>query len=313
MSYERVVVVIRRTSYQTLVTDQRDAGIRRLLARGDPSVAKMKRTHAEHKATVETVIEALEGLGVRPTVLVGASQPLRRRFDLIVTVGGDGTLLGVSHRVGPRAPILGINSAPSSSVGFFCTATRKTARATLRAAFDRTLRSVELSRMQVSIGGVSVHKRVLNEALFCHACPAATSRYILRRLGRNARAVTEEQRSSGVWVGPAAGSTAAQRSAGGRVLPLTSRSLQFVVREPYTPLGGRLELRLGRVREDEQLEIISKMREAKLFLDGLALEFDVGLGQVVRLERSPESLTVLGLSRRRTSARHARGAKKRAR
>ena len=38
----------------------------------------------------------------------------------------------------------------------------------------------------------------------------------------------------------AAGSTAAQRSAGGHVLPLTSRQLQLVVREPYTPHWRKL-------------------------------------------------------------------------
>ena len=78
--------------------------------------------------------------------------------------------------------------------------------------------------MRVELNGESLHDRVLNEALFCHASPAATSRYILRVARADGAEpdvlADEEQKSSGLWVGPAAGSTAAQRSAGGSVLPL---------------------------------------------------------------------------------------------
>jgi NAD+ kinase len=152
--------------------------------------------------------------------------------------------------------------------------------------------------MRVDLGGACVHARVLNEALICHASPAATSRYLLRiaRRGRGAR--EEDQRSSGVWIGPAAGSTAAQRSAGGEVLPLASRKLQYVVREPYTPAGGRFRFAKGLVGERDRLVIRSKMREAKLFLDG-RIVLPVTIGDVLVMRRSDESLTVLGIARKR--------------
>src|SRR6185436_3893799 len=105
-------------------------------------------------------------------------------------------------------------------------------------ALEGKLRPSLLSRMRVSLNGKTLHARVLNEALFCHASPAATSRYILG-LNRKGKATgKEDQRSSGIWIGPAAGSTAAQRSSGGKILPLTSKHIQYVVREPYTPAGG---------------------------------------------------------------------------
>ena len=120
--------------------------------------------------------------------------------------------------------------------------------------------------MRVDLNGKCLHARVLNEALFCHASPAATSRYILEVVRGNG-AAEEDQRSSGVWIGPAAGSTAAQKSAGGRVLPLQSLKIQYVVREPYTPAGGHFRFAKGKLEPNGRLVLRSKMREAKVFLE----------------------------------------------
>src|SRR5690606_9231413 len=120
-----------------------------------------------------------------------------------------------------NTPILGVNSAPNHSIGFFCAARRGNIGRLLNQALSGELPATKLTRMKVEVDGRRISNRVLNEALFCHEIPAATSRYILRYSGQR-----EEQRSSGVWVGTAAGSTGALRSAGGRVLPLLSQSLQ---------------------------------------------------------------------------------------
>ena len=199
------------------------------------------------------------------------------------------------------------------SVGFFCAAKKGRAKSALAAALAGDLRSVELTRMRVELDGVVLHDRVLNEALFCHASPAATSRYILRlvqprtRNSGKAREIdVEEQKSSGLWVGPAAGSTAAQRSAGGKVLPLTSGKLQYVVREPYRLEGGHmLRLAQGLFDEDQALEIKSKMRQARVFLDGDHIMHEVTIGNVVTMRRSAEPLTVLGLSPSRNGRKSA--------
>jgi NAD+ kinase len=167
----------------------------------------------------------------------------------------------------------------------------------LAAALAGSLRATELSRMRVTLNGDPLHDRVLNEALFCHACPAATSRYILRVLDGTAVHAEEDQKSSGVWVGPAAGSTAAQRSAGGQVLPLTSSELQYVVREPYRPYDEVLNMTIGRVAESQSLAIKSRMHKAALFLDGEHIMHPVAIGDVVTMHRSAEALRVLGLSR----------------
>jgi len=293
----RVLIRVKRTSYRALVLDEADGRVKGLIARGDPTVSRLRRSHDDHEATRDEVLRALSGLGVTFQLVEGARGAVDGKFDLVVTVGGDGTLLAASHHVGPDVPILGVNSAPEHSVGFFCAARKGSVQKALAAALDGTTRGIVLTRMRVDLNGGCLHKRVLNDALFCHEIPAATSRYILQVKRGDGQVDEEEQRSSGIWVGPAAGSTAAQRSSGGKVLPLASHKIQYVVREPYTPLGERLALSRGTIDEEGSLVLLNKMRQGKLFLDGHHIVHEVTVGDVITMRRSEESVTVLGLHR----------------
>jgi NAD+ kinase len=289
-----VVVVAKSSGYRRYVEVRRDSLTLQLLAARDPTVASLRGSHDEHEATLERVLHTLRDLGTRMHILSVPDQPFDTRgVDLVVTVGGDGTLLGASHHVDARTPIVGVNSAPSTSVGFFCALKGQSVRSGLQRALSGKLPFLDLTRMEVRINGHVASRRVLNDALFCHASPAATSRYLVQ-IGD----VVEEQKSSGFWIGPAAGSTAAQHSAGGKVLPLGSHDLQFVVREPFL-FTGKLRFAHALVPPGAHVTVFNKMREARLFLDGPHTAINVGLGDRLRFSRSPETLRVLGLSRRR--------------
>lgn len=294
----RVIVVAKRSSLSRVELDGEASRARLLLRRGHESVKKWKPAHLEHERTLEAVVDELSDLGANALVLHGSHAEFSPRgAALVVTVGGDGTLLAASHSVSDT-PILGVNSAPEFSVGFFCAAERSNLRAMLTGALDGSLRHLRLARMAVRINGVLRSERVLNEALFCHSEPAATSTYALR-VGRH----REEQKSSGLWVGTAAGSTAVLRSAGGKVMPLTSRELQLVVREPYMGDGRRYHLRKQVVGPRGSVVAMSKMESARIFLDGPYRRLSVRLGDEVRFESSRQSLDVLGLSARRPRRR----------
>ncbi|HEY8077013.1 MAG TPA: NAD(+)/NADH kinase [Labilithrix sp.] len=295
MTAPRVAVVVKRTTYRKFVVEEHDPLLTRLLRRHDPTVTNLLKSNEAHEETCEEVDLALEALGANVVHRAGWRAQIPKHVDLVVTIGGDGTLLSASHQIGRGVPLLGVNSAPDHSVGFFCAARKGRVKRSIARALEGTMPRTELTRMRVDLNGTCIHSRVLNEALVCHASPAATSRYILRvsKLG------VEDQRSSGLWIGPAAGSTAAQRSAGGRVLPLASKKIQYVVREPYTPAGGHLRFARGLLAERERLVIQSKMREAKLFLDGHSIVHPVTIGDVLVMRRSEETLTVLGLAGKR--------------
>lgn len=290
----RVALVVKRSAWKIYREERQDPRITRLIEAGDAAIARLKASHESHEQTVREVKAALDALGAQVDLITGATRTFDTSgLDLVITVGGDGTLLSASHNVGD-VPILGINSAPGHSVGFFCGATSADAAEKIAKALRGSLRRTVLTRMQVTVNDKLATARVLNDALFCHASPAATSRYVIR-LGR----VEEEQKSSGFWIGPAAGSTAAQRSAGGRVLPLTSKRLQLVVREPYTPHGEQYRFRHALIPPGSSLVVRSKTHDARLFFDGPIHSVNIGFGDVMEFTQAPQSLTILGLSAKR--------------
>ncbi len=287
-----VLVIYKKSAYQIYVRERRNERIRDLVEREDKTVKSILAADREHVETLEETREALRELGAKGVFRYRSDEGLVEDFDLIVTVGGDGTLLWASHRVPPGVPVIAINSAPDHSVGHFCGGRKGAVREILAEALAGTLRATALTRMQVERDGQVLHKRVLNDALFCHRSPAATTRYIMRIHG-----IEEQHKSSGVWIGPAAGSTAAQRSAGGRVLAPSSRRLQYVVREPYVPPDGEYRLWRGLVGTQDRLVIFSQIREGMVFLDGPHVVHEVPIGSELAFSRSDEPLTLLAFPR----------------
>lgn len=288
----RVLVIYKKSAYQLMVRERKNARARALLDRKDRAVERLLASHEDHVSTIQDARELLDKLGVDATFRYRADADTADVFDLIVTLGGDGTLLWASHLVG-RQPMLAINTAPRDSVGYFCAGTKDNLEEIVVGALEHSLPETQLTRVQIAMDGEIVSRRVLNDVLFCHECPAATTRYLIKQ-----GELEEDHKSSGLWIGPAAGSTAAQRSAGGRVLPPTSTQIQFVVREPYMPNGTRYKLAKGLIDSDEQLLITSKTHGGRLYVDGPHLRRKVALGSEIVIKRSPEALTVLGFRAR---------------
>jgi NAD+ kinase len=285
----RVLVVYKKSAYQIYVRERRHARVAKLVRARDRSVAGLMRAHRDHQQTVEEVRRVLDRLGVRAAFRYRSDRRGIADFDLVVTIGGDGTLLWASQLVGADCPVLALNSAPRDSIGYFTAGARAAAGQLLRDALGGRLKETRLCRMRVEIDGVLACNRVLNDVLFSHHCPAATTRYAIRLQGAE-----ETQRSSGVWVATAAGSTAAIHSAGARVQPIESQRLQFVVREPYASEERRYHILKGSIAPGEHLEIQSHMRAARLYIDGPHMFRAIEIGAVVRMQRSDEPLSLLG-------------------
>lgn len=279
----RVLVVYKKSRYRIYVLERKNRRMSELLRRDDPSVDSMRATHEAHEQTLARVLALLREGGAEVTGRYRAHLA-RDSYDLVVTVGGDGTLLEAARAI-TDTPVLAVNSAPSTSVGFFCGAEPADLEERLGLALQRRLPAVRLSRAQAFVDGAPKGPPILNDVLFCHPNPAVTSRYILQVGSKR-----ERQKSSGMWIGTPAGSSAAQRSAGGELLPIGSRLLQWIVREPYRPLGAPpLALVRGTVGPRGAVRVRNQMREAKIYLDGSHRSLDLEMGQVVevRLHRSP--------------------------
>ena len=289
----RVLVVYKKSSYDIYVRERRNTRVQELLQAGDESVANLRRAHEHHRDALEAARVCLQKLGARATFRYRSTRTEIDEFDLVVTLGGDGTLLWASHLTGPSCPIVAINTAPQDSVGHFCAGTSSEVESILADALADRLPRLRLSRMAVSVDGVTVSTRVLNDILFSHVCPAATTRLALHH-----ESTHQVFKCSGIWVGPAAGSTAALQSAGGRVMPIGSRRLQYVVREPYFTAGADRAKSRGFVEPDQTLRVTSHIRQGRLYVDGPHDGRVIDIGSNLTVALSDEPLTILGYRRR---------------
>ena len=172
---------------------------------------------------------AAEAMGAEPV----SHDDLAHRADLVVVLGGDGTLLGIARKVGRReTPILGINLG---GLGFLTEASINEARQALERVLDgeyETDRRITLEAEVLRGSGSSVevvhHFLAVNDAVLNKG-----------PLGRMMElAVTAdgerfcEYRADGLIVSTPTGSTAYALSAGG---PIVFPSLGVLVLAPICP------------------------------------------------------------------------------
>lgn len=210
-----------------------------------------------------------------------------RDVRLVITLGGDGTLLTASHYVPDNIPVIAINSDPHRSFGNFCSWSIDDTEALL-STFSRDQKELEVvtvavSRMRVKVDGEVVADRILNEALFSHTCPAAMTRFKL---------LDQRTSSSGIWISTGAGSTGAVSSAGGVKMSRNNINLQAVVREPWDNESRDL---WSKPKLARTFTLTSKIADAMLYFDGPFLTVPVGIDQEVVFEVSPHSLNLVEL------------------
>jgi NAD+ kinase len=257
--------------------------------KGDETAKRLVYADSEQKRTVDAARRALKArkIAFEEDSLVRINAALKRRLaraDLVISIGGDGTLLGASHYV-RDGMMLGVNSAPGDSVGHFCSVNRMNFAERLDAILELRWRPVELARLQVTLDGKILPELALNDVLIAHYCPAATTRYLIE-VGER----VEEHRSSGVWISTAAGSTAGIGSAGGRRMPLRSRHIQFLARELYREPGREYGLTRGLIPPDSGVTIASKMPDGRLYIDGARAQYPFPFGARAHIEIAEKSL-----------------------
>lgn len=301
-----VALVYKKSKLDLYVNERKNPRFERLLDEGAEVVGAFEAAHQNHERSLAEVKRALDGLGVRYKCYYRARLRAESTRDrLVITVGGDGTLLDASRRVG-TSPVLGVNSDPDHSIGFLCAATAESFAGVLARVLEGSLAPTPVARIAGSVDGVPLKHLILNEILISHRNPAATTRYILKARGRS-----EPQKSSGVWIAGPAGATAAIGSAGGVVQDLDDPRLQVLVREPYRVDGENHHLLHFFAEPGEQVRVVSKMREGMLYIDGphQRVPFPVGAELVVSTGAEPLNLIVTpGMTERRAHLVATRGA-----
>jgi NAD+ kinase len=254
----------------------------------------LKGSHQRHNDTVQGVRSHLKKMRLKVDFILrrGINRLgfVDRIYGLVVTVGGDGTILDASHRI-KNIPLLGVNSDPMRSVARFSGCNLDSFPGVLEGFLSGHLKPIPVPRLEFSVNGRKYPWPVLNDLLVTTLSPAGTSRYTLK-VGN----WIEEQMSSGVWISTPAGSTAANLSAGGKILPATQRCFQYVVREAYLPKFGRRSLIKGILGPKAVLDMVSFMRDGQIFMDGANNLLPFVLGDHLEVKLSPHPLPILGFN-----------------
>ncbi|HPQ81961.1 MAG TPA: NAD(+)/NADH kinase, partial [bacterium] len=161
-----------------------------------------------HDDARDEVLRTLSSLQINCRLIDRRNLKPGQRADLIVTLGGDGTVLAAAHAAG-RVPILGVNTMPGRSVGFFCAVTSESLERKLLKITSGKLKAVELPLIEAAIDGRAVGVPALNDVLYAGSSAAEMMRYRIQIDGKS-----ERQRSSGLWISAGPGSTAANLAAG---------------------------------------------------------------------------------------------------
>ena len=152
---------------------------------------------------------------------------LARSVDLVIVVGGDGTLLSIARSAPTSTPVLGINVGV---LGFLAGLSRSEALTRLDEVLAGEFREDKRLRLDVSVSGGSRRERfrALNDAVLSKEALARISTFRVDLDGRR----VAEFRADGVIVSTPTGSTAYNLSAGG---PILHPGLPAVVVTPICP------------------------------------------------------------------------------
>ncbi|KAM3696887.1 hypothetical protein ACB098_06G073100 [Castanea mollissima] len=241
-----------------------------------------------------------------PILRNNLSQPICN-VDLVITVGGDGTLLQASHFMDDSIPVVGVNSDPTQieeveqfsnefdanrSTGHLCAATVNNFQQVLDDILEGRKVPSKLSRISVHVKSQLLSTYALNDILIAHPCPATLSRFSFK-IKRENRPFSPlvNCRSSGLRVSTASGSTAAMLSAGGFPMPILSQDLQYMVREPISP-GAASSLVHGLIKSDQCIETTWFSKEGVIYIDGSHVCYSVQNGDTIEISSKAPNLKV---------------------
>jgi NAD+ kinase len=220
---------------------------------------------------------------------------LPRRVDLIVVLGGDGTLLGTAGRIakaGSDIPILGVNFG---SLGFLTEVTLPEIFTSLESAVNGTAQTEERMMLEVTVeaGGRGIADRiVLNDVVVTQG---ALSRIIELSVSVDGESMMRIK-ADGLIVASPTGTTAYNLSAGGPIVHPQVDGLTITPIAPHTltnrpvVVAGSSTIRIQPLIHDEQSEVFATF-------DGQAL-MPLKSDHVVTVRRADRRLRLIRASSR---------------
>jgi NAD+ kinase len=233
--------------------------------------------------------------GARGRFEIVDKDDLPRHVDMIVVLGGDGTLLGTAGRIakaGSDIPILGVNFG---SLGFLTEVTLPEIFTSLERAVNGTAQTEERMMLHVAVdagSGRVADRIVLNDVVVTQG---ALSRIIELSVSVDGESMMRIK-ADGLIIASPTGTTAYSLSAGGPIVHPAVDGLTITPIAPHTltnrpvVVSGSSEIRIQPLIHDDQSEVFATF-------DGQALMPLAG-DHVVVVRRAPRRLRLIRASSR---------------
>jgi NAD+ kinase len=226
----------------------------------------VKQNHDEALKTAHELTEWLEGHGIDPTGGPYSETRLAQQFDpdvdLVVVLGGDGTMISTARLVGNREPlVLGINYGSLGYLTEFRIEEMTPALEMVLAGDYEVDHRVMLDARHVRDGEEIASGRVLNDVVINKA---ALARIIEIEVHFN-NSFVNAFRSDGLIVATPTGSTAYNLSAGG---PIVYPSMNAIVVTPICPFTLTNRPIVIPDRAEIELQLLHENEGVVLTLDG---------------------------------------------
>lgn len=251
-------------------------------------------------ALVERAIRHLGALGRRVVVdgptaglvtaaaaVVPTLQELARQVDVLLVVGGDGTMLRVARELaGMPTPILGINAG---SLGFLTEVPPEQLDESLNTLIKGQFRIGERQLLEgvIARGQEMIRQLALNDFVLSRGLP---SRLIELEVKVNGELLTQ-YRCDGLIVSSPTGSTAYSLAAGGAIV---SPDADVMILTPICPHTMSIRPVVVGLESEVQLRLLSPRLVAILAADGQH-QFELGTGDSVTVRRSPHPVRLIQL------------------
>jgi NAD+ kinase len=212
--------------------------------------------HLKSRAEVLVEPEVAEKMGMKGTP---PEEMDALHVDLIVSIGGDGTILRTIHKMTDPVPILGINLG---TLGFLVDVEPAEAFEVLDGLL-KGFQADERSRLKVLLNGHCLPPAT-NEVVLMTASPAKMIEFEIIVDG----ALMEDFRADGVIIATSTGSTAYAMSAGG---PIVDPRVDAIVLVPMAPF--KLSSRPWVIPGDSVIEVRLKLpeKDALVVIDGQSM------------------------------------------
>jgi len=255
----------------------------------DAEHQRIKQAHTDHCEAVALVKDRFDqdDIDYRLVNIDDDSWNVDQDTKVVVTLGGDGTLLSASHRIGSQSiTMFGVRSS-GTSVGYLCAGGTERLKDLISSIKTGQFKVLHAARFHAEVHSTKssspcITPPALNDFLYSATNPAAMTRY---RISLGER--QEDHKSSGMWLSTALGSTAGILAAGGVMQPRPDRNFQFVVRELYRQPGRNFYLVNGFFDPDKKTFVIeNRCESAILAADGNHSVTNISWGDRIIFKRS---------------------------